>query len=81
MATTYTLCWRTPEGKRKQASEPETIREIERRMVYVLSDNGAATKREAQTFASFAVRAWWDNPAIVVMHESNYSFTLVLEGT
>ena len=76
MASNYTLCWGTPTGQSKRASEPQTMREAGVRMSYILYDNGVASKREAQEFAAYALKHWRGDVTILVQHKSGYTFTL-----
>jgi hypothetical protein len=75
----YVLCWGTPTGQSKRAAEPAQAREIGVRVSYLLYDNGVATKREAQEFASYAVKHWRENTATLVQHKSGYTFMLAAE--
>lgn len=76
MSAKYVLCWGTPAGQSKRASETASMREAGVRLSYILHDNGVATKREAQEFAAFAVRHWRGDITTLVQHKSGYTFTL-----
>lgn len=76
MQMRYTLCWGTPAGQSKRASEPQTMREAGVRLSYILYDNGVASKREAQEFAASAVKHWREDMTTLVQHKSGYTFTL-----
>jgi hypothetical protein len=76
MAAHYVLCWGTPAGQSKRASDSGTMRDIAVRVSYMLYDNGVATKREAQQFAAFAVKHWRGDVSTLVQHKSGYTFTL-----
>lgn len=76
MLMKYVLCWDTPAGQSKRASQPQTMREVGVRLSYMLYDNGVASKREAQEFAASAVKHWREDMTTLVQHKSGYTFTL-----
>lgn len=80
MLMKYVLCWGTPAGQSKRASQPQTMREIAVRLSYMLYDNGVASKREAQEFAAFALKQWRGDVSALVQHKSGYTFTLAEGG-
>lgn len=75
----YILCWGTPAGRSKSASEPATLREVAVRVSYILYDNDVADKREAQKFAAYALQNWKDDRSTLVQHKSGYTFTIVTD--
>lgn len=76
MQMQYVLCWGTPAGQSKRASVAQPMREVAVRLSYILYDNRAASKREAQEFAASAVKHWREDMTTLVQHKSGYTFTL-----
>lgn len=70
------LLWVTPDGLPRTALEPHDLRDAGKRVAYVLYDNRAASRREAQRFAAGCVKAWRIDPRANMEHESGYVFAL-----